>query len=110
MNGALDRWITGNYGEDHPDNQPATTKEDTMDIETLNQDLIKAGIPTTIENMGGDVMACWIGVWDGDFLILPSEVDDTGFMLGLYDRDGDEIEFVDEISFQSVVDRIIRSL
>ncbi len=23
----LDAWITGNYGEDHPDNQPATTDE-----------------------------------------------------------------------------------
>ncbi len=31
MNGALDRWITGNYGEDHPDNQPEQTEEeDTM--------------------------------------------------------------------------------
>ncbi len=26
----LDAWITGNYGEDHPDNQPETTEEDTM--------------------------------------------------------------------------------
>ena len=36
--GALDRWITGNYGEDHPDNKVCETcdGEGYIDVDTGN--------------------------------------------------------------------------
>ena len=85
-------------------------KGDDMNIETLDRNLRVAGIPTQIENTGGNVMTCWIGTWEGDFHVSPSEVDPSTFMLGLYDRDGEEIEFIDGMKFDAVVARISKQL
>lgn len=85
-------------------------KEKTMTIDQLNRRLHEHGIPTDVYNTGGDVMACRIITWEGEWLIQPSEVFEIepGLMVGLYDREGNQIEWWDSVSLPHMANRICK--
>jgi hypothetical protein len=93
-----------------PETETQANKFADYRIEKLNARFITAGIPTTIENTGGNVFCCQIRTFAGEFLISPSEVDPSGFMYGFYDASGDEIESVDELRFKAVLEIIQKNL
>jgi len=85
-------------------------KENNMNIHEIKTKLTNSGIPGEIISTGGDVECFSIITFEGEFLVSPSEVNHGRFMLGLYDRDGEQIEFADNLPIAEVEARILQAL
>ena len=79
-------------------------------IEILNKSLNAAGIPTKIENLGGDIMGCVIILYDGEHIIVDDEDGSSAYWHTVQAPDFEMVESNHGFSIAEIEQRLRKSL